>query len=125
MKNIAAIAVLLITTAALATAQTGVVCHRPDDYTEVCKYTDGRVNETTAFPDGSGSSMTYTAQEWAQHVAATAKHNRWTPQMKVDSCLSGNAHDVCLKISTACGAKSAFSKTQCSQVQGYLKKDGQ
>src|ERR1700683_482285 len=110
MKNIAAIAVLLISTAALAAAQTGVSCHRTDDYTEVCKYTDGRVNETIA------SSMTYTAHEWAQHVAAEAKRNRWTAQNSVDSCLSGNGHDVCIRISTACKGTSHFTKAQCGQV---------
>jgi hypothetical protein len=121
MKNIAAIVVLLMSTAALATAQTGVSCHKTDDYTEVCKYTDGRVNETIAFPDGSGSSMTYTAHEWAQHVAAEAKRNRWTTQNSVDSCLSGNGHDVCIRISTACKGTAHFTKAQCGQVSDYLK----
>jgi hypothetical protein len=125
MKNLIAILLLMVSTAALTTAQTGVVCHRPDDYTEVCKYTDGRVNETTAFPDGSGSSLTYTAQEWKEHVAKQRARDRWTPQKSVDSCLSGYAHDACIRISTDCGAKSVFTKAQCSQVQDYLKKDGQ
>ena len=102
-------------------AQTGVSCHKPDDYTTVCKFTDGHVSETTAFPDGSGSSYTYTAREWAQHEAARTKRDRWTPQKSVDSCLSGWAHDVCTRISTTCTGASPFTKAQCSQVQDYLK----
>src|SRR5580698_11155175 len=129
MKNLIAIAALLISTAALAPAQTGVVCHKTDEYTDVCKSTDGLITETTAYPDGSGSSLTYTPQQWKEHLArraaADAKRNRWTTQKSVDSCLSGYAHDTCLRISTACNGTSAFTKAQCGQVSDYLTKAAQ
>ena len=69
MKSLLATAAILISTVALATAQTGVVCHKTDEYTDVCKSTDGLITETTAYPDGRGSSLTYTPQEWKEHLA--------------------------------------------------------
>jgi hypothetical protein len=129
MKTIAAIVVLMISTAALATAETGVVCHKTDEYTDVCRSTDGLITEMTAYPDGNGSSLTYTPQEWKEHLArraaAEARRNRWTAQKSVDSCLSGYAHDTCVRISTACEGSSSFTKTQCRQVSDYLNKASQ
>jgi hypothetical protein len=120
-----ALAAAMLVSPAYSKAQTGVYCHKTDDYTEVCEFTDGRVNETTAFPDRSGSSVDYTAHEWAQHLAARAKHNRWTPQKSVDSCLSGYAQDVCTRISKACEGTSPYTKAQCGKVSDHLNKAAQ
>jgi len=119
MKTLIFAAMIFCTS--LAFGQSGVSCHKADSYTTDCKFSDGTVTETIVI-DSDASSITYTPAEWKVRLAQKARANRWTPQMRVASCLSGYAHDACISVSSACNAKSAFTVTQCSQVQDFLKR---
>jgi hypothetical protein len=70
MKNlITAIALMLVSA---AFAQDSQYCRKPDDNTTICKFSDGRVNVTSYYSDGTYFSDWYTAAQWKAKQAKEA-----------------------------------------------------
>jgi hypothetical protein len=120
MKSLAIAA--MVCCASLAFGQSTFTCNTTND-TTICKSSSGRVNEITYY-DGHYSSTDYTAAEWAAELARRDRHNKSVlanPQTHVDACLSGSAHDSCLRITASCSSTAKkYTKAQCAQVHDFL-----
>lgn len=104
MKKLISLMILML--AALissANAQESMSCHKPDAYTDICEFDDGRANVTT-YRNGDYGSTWFTAREWstvkaaerraeaAKQKAEEAYHPKKSVEVQINMCIYGLEH---------------------------------
>jgi hypothetical protein len=117
MKNLLAIAVLLLSTAALATAQ-DMSCTKTPGH-DICQFSDGSVIETFDSP-GHYAQYHWEADKWNEELMKRSPA-RSTAQCLADKLINGES--VCAVVWESCQADTKhprFSKVQCGKVFDHL-----